>query len=87
MTRFVDGYACGADGKRVVFYDCDPQKNIGCKKTMCAFGGDWQWKRGHCDKTTEKDASRDGSKPFYIKQEKKGARVVFVREYIEEAKP
>ena len=27
MSRFIDGYDCDASGERVVYYDCDPQKN------------------------------------------------------------
>ncbi len=87
MSRFIDGYACDADGEKVVYYDCDPRKNIECKKTRCAFRGVLPWKRGCCDKTREQAARRGGSKPFYIKLEKKGDQVVFAREYIEEAKP
>lgn len=85
MRRYIDGYACDASGKRVVYYDCDPAKNAECKKTMCAFRGVSPWSGGHCDKTRNKAASRDGSKPFYIKLEQKGDELVFAREYIKEA--
>ena len=87
MSRFINGYACDISGERIIYYDCDPDKNKECKKVWCAFRGILPWKRGTCDKTTDKAARRAGTKPFYIKLGKRGDRVVFGREYIEEAKP
>ena len=77
MSQIIGGYICKG-GKRVVFYDCDPAKNETCKKTSCGllgrgFGG------SGCTATT------DRAKPYYIKVDKSGPEVSFVREYMEEA--
>lgn len=84
MSQIIDGYIC-KDGERVAFYDCDPSKNETCKKTSCGilgrgFGG------SGCTATTNKTASREGAEPYYIKIDKSGPEVSFVRERIEEAK-
>lgn len=84
MGQFIDGYICGKAGERTVFYDCDPEKNRTCKKSSCGllgrgFGG------SGCVATTNKAASREGAKPYYIKLDRRGPEVSFAREYIEEA--
>ena len=61
-----------------------PGKNETCKKTSCGllgrgFGG------SGCTATTDRAASREGAKPYYIKVDKSGPEVSFVREYMEEA--
>ena len=83
MSQIIGGYICKG-GKRVVFYDCEPAKNETCKKTSCGllgrgFGG------SGCTATTDRAASREGAKPYYIKVDKSGPEVSFVREYMEEA--
>ena len=83
MSQIIGGYICKG-GKRVVFYDEKQKKNETCKKTSCGllgrgFGG------SGCTATTDRAASREGAKPYYIKVDKSGPEVSFVREYMEEA--
>lgn len=77
MCRLIDGYLCDKDGTRIVFYDCDPEKNTACKKGLCAYRG----KAGGCSVVRNRELSRDGAKPFHINLQK-GAEGTFVREYI-----
>ena len=53
-------------GKKVVFYECDPQKNIECDKALCRANieeGDSGF--GFCAKTTNPAFRKDGGRMFY----------------------
>lgn len=53
-----DGYLMDSEtGKRVVFYQCDPDKNTECEKRAC--------KNLFCSKTTDSRFRKDGGKAFY----------------------
>lgn len=68
------------DGELVVLYECDPSKNIKCRKTNCKERG------GPCSETTEPEMRVDGAKPHYYTAESRGGKTVFIKRYIEEGK-
>lgn len=79
-----EGYLCDTGtGKRVVFYACDPAKNILCGKGMCRGGKGMENEAefGFCASTPEPAFKVDGSRPFYKRLNADG---YFGREYIEE---
>lgn len=81
-----DGYLVyEATGERVVFYECDPAKNVNCPKTMCRLVESEDHEFGFCAKTTDPACRRDGGRAFYAteKLDEHGS-IYFGREYIEE---
>lgn len=82
-----DGYLVYADtGEKVVFYECDPEKNTECAKTMCrADGSEDEGCFGFCSKTMEPQFRKDGGKAWYavLKSPDMG-EPYWGREYIEE---
>lgn len=75
-----DGYIVDADGKRVVFYECDPQKNFLCPKELCRFAPGNDGEIGLCSSTPEPSFCKEGGRAFY----KKWNGEYMGREYIEE---
>lgn len=84
MSKAIGNYIC-KNGRRAVFYDCDPSKNKTCKKTICGLLMRGSNKFG-CVVTTNKAASREGAKPFFLWTGKSGPVILVAREYIEEAR-
>ena len=62
-----NGYLVDADtGEKVLFYECDPQKNTECDKSLCRANlaeddGDF----GFCAKTINPVFRKDGGRSFY----------------------
>ena len=82
-----DGYLIDSEtGKKVVFYECDPEKNTACDKALCrldcaenarGFGG--------CSKTHNPAYRKDGGRAFYAKEKiDEYGSSYWGREYIEE---
>lgn len=69
-------------GERVVFYECDPEKNVECDKTMCRYlTGSEEADYGFCAKTINPAYRRDGGRAFYaVKKDD----TYWGREYISE---
>ena len=75
-----DGYLVDAVTKeRIVFYVCDPEKNIGCEKANCRSTTTEAF--GFCSSTTEQKYQKDGTRPFYKRLNGQG---YYGREYIGE---
>lgn len=71
-----------ATQERVLFYECDPLKNVLCTKTICrGCSGLGDAEVGFCSSTPEPAFAKDGSKPFYKRLNADG---YFGREYPEE---
>lgn len=82
-----EGYMVDEDGRKVVFYVCDPTKNILCTHGMCRAmtAGEGEAEIGFCASTPEKAFQKEGTKPFYKRLNADG---YYGREYIgEEAEP
>lgn len=74
-----DQFIVNADtGKKIKFYECDPQKNSRCKKSNCKLIGR---PLGQCDITTDSKAKATGSQTFYL-YFVPGPRVKWSRVYI-----
>lgn len=73
-------------GEKVVFYECDPAKNIKCDKTFCRLIRSEDQDIGFCAKTTNPKYRKDGGKKWYAvwKRDEDG-EPYWGREYIEEA--
>lgn len=62
-----DGYLVDkSTGEKVIFYECDPQKNTECDQSLCRTAldeddGDF----GFCAKTPNPTFRKDGSRAFY----------------------
>lgn len=52
-------------GKKIVFYQCDPEKNQHCRKSGCKSLGRGDDMIG-CDITTDPEARAAGSQAFYL---------------------
>lgn len=79
-----EGYLTDPEtGKRVIFWPCDPAKNVLCTKAMCrgCTGLESEAEIGFCASTPERAFAKEGSKPFYKRLNAEG---YFGREYIEE---
>lgn len=74
-----------ATGERVVFYECDPVKNVNCPKTMCRLVESEDHEFGFCAKTTDPAFRKDGGRAFYsvVKPDGQGG-IYWGREYIGE---
>lgn len=80
------GYLVYEDtGERVVFYECDPAKNVKCSKTMCrAEMAEDEGGFGFCAKTTEEKFRKDGGRAWYaVKKTPDDGEPYWGREYIE----
>lgn len=83
----VDGYLVNAEtGERIVFYECDPNKNTVCDKSICRNthnGEDHDF--GFCSKTPNPKFRKDGTKAWYavLKNSPDGGEPYWGREYIE----
>lgn len=81
-------YLTDDNGNKIVFYECDPNKNNMCSKTMCRYsenGSETDTSVGFCAKTTIKEFRKDGGKAWYavMKQNEIG-EPYWGREYIDE---
>ena len=57
-TKTSDGYLVSSEtGERIVFYQCDPEKNTECEKRAC--------KNLFCSKTTDPRFKKDDGHAFY----------------------
>ncbi len=53
-------------GEKVVFYECDPEKNTECSHAMCRLGNDEDdGGFGFCAKTLNPAFHKDGGKAWY----------------------
>lgn len=77
------GYLVDEQGKRVVFYTCDPAKNTACPKTLCrgGTGAENEAEFGFCATTPDAACRQEGTRAFYKRLNDQG---YFGREYIEE---
>ena len=71
-------------GEKVIWYQCDPNKNCECNKSICRVGTDEDHNIGFCDKTNNPAYRKDGSKAWYavLKCDGEG-EPYWGREYIE----
>lgn len=72
--------------EKAVFYECDPEKNTACSKTMCrAHMPEDEGEFGFCAKTTDSAFRKDGGKAWYcvLKTPEEG-EPYWGREYVEE---
>lgn len=62
-----DGYLVdGSTGNKVVFYECDPQKNTECDKSLCrAMLAEDDGDFGFCAKTPNPLFRKEGGRAFY----------------------
>lgn len=82
------GYLVDSEtGNKVIFYECDPCKNIECKKTMCRADGTENARGfGGCAKTTNPAFRKDGGAAWYaVRKTPELGEPYWGREYIEEA--
>ena len=70
MTDIIarDGYLVyRSTGEKVVWYECDPNKNVECDQLLCRLksthDGDHEY--GFCSKTTNPVYRKDGGKAWY----------------------
>lgn len=83
----VDGYLVNAEtGERIIWYECDPNKNTDCGKSICRnlnTGEDHDF--GFCSKTPNPEFRVDGTKAWYavLKNSPDGGEPYWGREYIE----
>ena len=92
MTRLEDIVAQGnylvdaATGEKVIFYECDPNKNTECDHSMCRVEEDENdGGFGFCSKTLNPAFMRDGGKAWYAvsKTPNDGGEPYWGREYLE----
>lgn len=72
-------------GEKVVFYECDPKKNVECDKALCRLdGNEDEGGFGFCAKTADSRFRKDGGKAWYavLKTPDEG-EPYWGREYIE----
>lgn len=62
-----DGYLVdGVTGEKVVFYECDPNKNTECNRDTCrSDDGEADSAFGFCSKTLNPAFRKDGGKSWY----------------------
>lgn len=75
----------GVTGEKVVFYECDPDKNTECGRKMCrADTGEDDSGFGLCSKTINPLFQKDGGKSWYavMKTPNDGSEPYWGREYI-----
>lgn len=62
-----NGYLVDANtGEKIVFYECDPNKNTECDKRMCRMDGSENDSGfGLCAKTINPAFRKDGGRSFY----------------------
>lgn len=73
-------------GEKVVFYECDPEKNIECGKQMCRTSlPEDEATFGFCAKTVDPRFRKDGTKAWHavLKPSPDGGVPYWGREYIE----
>ena len=82
-----DGYICDAKtGKCIVWYECDPDKNTECNKSICRKTNDTEGHNfGFCSKTNNPAYRKEGTSPWYavLKNSPDGGEPYWGREYIE----
>lgn len=83
----INGYMVNAKtGQRIVWYECDHNKNKECDKSVCRalFGND-NHDFGFCSKTANPAYRKEGTSPWYavLKNSPDGGEPYWGREYIE----
>jgi hypothetical protein len=68
-------------GEKIVFYECDPEKNKDCGKLICKHSG-LKPQFGICDITNKAEYRADEGRAFYIRCRHK--KPTFERVYINE---
>lgn len=67
-------------GKKIVFYECDPEKNKECDKSFCRGENGI----GYCSKTTNPDYAKDGSRTWHaVKKYPDAGEPYWGREYLD----
>lgn len=67
-------------GRRVIFYECDPNKNKECDKRFCRLEGE----NGFCSKTTNPEYAKTNSRSWYaVKKYPDDGEPYWGREYID----
>lgn len=82
-----DGYLIDSEtGEKVVFYECDPEKNTACDKNMCRYDGvDNSRDLGGCGKVHNPGYAKEGGKKWYaVLKTPEIGEAYWGREYIEE---
>lgn len=81
MFKEQDGYLVNEEtGERVIFYECDPEKNKECEKSFCHREGEV----GFCSKTTNPEYAKEGSRSWYaVKKQPEDGEAYWGREYID----
>ena len=80
------GYLVDAvTGQKVVFYECDPEKNTECGKQMCRHdAAEDEGGFGFCAKTDNPAFRKDGGRAWYaVKKTPDEGEPYWGREYIE----
>ena len=81
----VDGYLVYAStGEKVLWYECDPCKNVECSKTMCRSAENEGHDFGFCSKTNNPNYRKDGGAVWYAVLKTDGdGEPYWGREYVE----
>lgn len=72
--------------EKVIFYECDPEKNKKCSKCSCRLNvSEDESNIGFCSKTTDPEAAKDNGKKWYaaLKPSIDGGEPYWGREYID----
>lgn len=79
-----DGYLVyGSTGEKVIWYECDPNKNIECDKSMCRSLSVEDHDFGFCSKTINPNYRKDGGVAWYAVLKSDGeSEPYWGREYI-----
>lgn len=80
-----DGYLVyGSTGEKVIWYECDPDKNFECNKAMCRSSMNEDHSFGFCSKTNNPVYRKDGGKAWYAVLKTDGdSEPYWGREYVE----
>lgn len=82
-----DGYLVDSvTGEKVIFYECDPEKNTECERKICRVECDEdEGSFGFCSKTLNPQFCKDGGRAWYavLKQNDDDEEPYWGREYLE----
>lgn len=76
----------GVTGERVLFYECDPEKNMACNREICRVNSaEDEGSFGFCSKTLDPRWRKVGGKAWYavLKTPNDGGEPYWGREYVE----
>ena len=86
----IDNYLVyGPTGEKVVWYECDPEKNTECGRNFCRtnitdMDGN-MYQIGYCSKTLNPAYRKEGTKAWYaVQKTAENGEPYWGREYIEE---